>query len=75
MYNARNNEFIGYKYLTTCILQFTRYEQLVNFRGIQNWWRHDDVIRMNPLAHVHIQVGIRMLNLSICSIFVTCRSD
>ena len=44
MYYARNNYFESYKFLTTCILQFTRSQQLVNFRVIQNWWRHDDVI-------------------------------
>ena len=44
--NVRNYYSISYKFLPTCTLQFTCYEQLVNVRGIQNWGRHDYIIRM-----------------------------
>ena len=75
MYIARNHYFISYKFLPTCILQSTRTEQLVNFRGIQNWWRHDDVIRINSQAPVHVRVHVRMLNLSNKKPFTTKAYD
>ena len=50
--------------MLTYNLQFTRNEQLVNFRGIQNRWRRDDVIRTNLQAHIHVHVHVRLRNLS-----------
>ena len=35
MYIAINHYFISYKFLPTCIIQFTCTEQLVHYRGIQ----------------------------------------
>ena len=46
-YNARKNFFISYKFLLTCIIQFTHYEQLVNFsqhsKLMMSWWRNTQI--------------------------------